>query len=165
MANPKRCSRRRRRLWTNTSNGREEAIPALWNRFHEAGIFRVIAQCLAKFRHRRPQALVKLHECVFRPQPLAKRFPRYDFSLMFHQRDQQSEGLLLQFDAVPLAVHLSSFRENFEDTEAIQQRATGSAIMREGMRLQEVCWRESITKTVCLHSSSNDAANIGRSFV
>ncbi len=58
-----------------------------------------ITQGLADLVDRRIETLIKIHECVAAPEPLAYFLPCHDAALCFEQHDENLKRLLLQLDS------------------------------------------------------------------
>jgi hypothetical protein len=82
--------------------GGEEAISALWNRLHVAGVLGVIAKRLPQFANGHPQTAVEIDKDIVPPDAVTKFFAADHVSSIFQKHYQESEWLLLQLYPIPV---------------------------------------------------------------
>jgi hypothetical protein len=78
--------------------GHQEAIASPRHRFHESGVLCRVSECIPQPAYRRIQTVVKINECVLRPERFLQLFTSYDLTRMLKKYREDPQRLFLKFD-------------------------------------------------------------------
>src|SRR5215469_8738094 len=110
--------------WSN------KAISAPRQSLYESWILSLIGQYFTQPLYRSVDAVVKINECVGRPELIAQFITRHRLTRMGEQQSQYLEGLLLDLQLDPILAKLARSKIEFEDSETI----CGSGLRCHGLR-------------------------------
>jgi hypothetical protein len=126
---------------------RDEAVTAARQGLDKTGAFRGISQRFADLVDRYIQSLIEINKCVAGPDLVPKLVAGDDSAVLFQQRSEYLEWLILQTNLRPILAKLPAREVGFEDSKPDQTPRLVRRIHQSNFV------GESITSSICNKSS------------
>src|ERR1700681_3137966 len=109
-------------------HGSDEPVALPWDRPDKCGVGGGVAQDLTQPHHRSVKAVVEFDKCAGFPEAIPQIVASYQSSRMLQQDSQQTQGLVLQFEAQSLLTQFITIQIDLKQakTDNLRGRLNGS---------------------------------------